>query len=171
MLPLLQLLPLLAVGWLVCAAFRDLRRSRKHRRPPPYNILPGILKDEVPHQHGAGGNERTHGRATRWFPRRRRGPPTAADARDAEELSADGAVEELSADGASHHHRELSSITGKGAPIISQAQRREARWSGGGGTTRRFGSGRLSRRSGGSRLGLGFGIGIGLARTLTVTVP
>ena len=40
-LPLLQLLPLLAVGWLVCLAFRDLRRSRKHRRPPPYNILPG----------------------------------------------------------------------------------------------------------------------------------
>ena len=40
MLPLLQLLPLLAVGWLVGLSFRDLRRARKHRKPPPYNLLP-----------------------------------------------------------------------------------------------------------------------------------
>ena len=43
MLPLLQLLPLLAVGWLVGLSFRDLRRARKHRKPPPYNLLPLTL--------------------------------------------------------------------------------------------------------------------------------
>jgi len=152
-LPLLQLLPLLAVGWLVCLAFRDLRRSRKHRRPPPYNILPGILKDEV---HPSRVPKES--RAARWFARRRRGPPPAADARAAD-APAQGEGEELSAEGASHRHRELNSITGKGAPIITQAQRKDARWSGAGGgrQSRR----RQSRSSGDSRLGLG------LARTRT----
>ena len=158
MLPLLQLLPLLAVGWLVCLAFRDLRRSRKHRRPPPYNILPGILKDEVPRPKDELGAGRSHGRAARWFGRRRRGARPAADARAAD-APAQGEGEELSAEGASHRHRELNSITGKGAPIITQAQRKDARWSGAGGgrQSRR----RQSRSSGDSRLGLG------LARTRT----
>ena len=155
MLPLLQLLPLLAVGWLVCLPFRDLRRSRKHRRPPPYNILPGILKDEVPRPKDELGAGRSPGRAARWFGRRRRGARPAADARAAD-APAQGEGEELSAEGASHRHRELNSITGKGAPIITQAQRKDARWSGAGG-------GRQSRSSGDSRLGLG------LARTRTRT--
>ena len=110
-------------------------------------------KDEL----GAG---RSHGRAARWFGRRRRGARPAADARAAD-APAQSEGEELSAEGASHRHRELNSITGKGAPIITQAQRKDARWSGAGGgrQSRR----RQSRSSGDSRFG------VGLARTRTRT--
>ena len=45
-LSVLQFLPLIAVGWLTFLAFRDLRRARARRRPPPYHLLPAVLKDD-----------------------------------------------------------------------------------------------------------------------------
>ena len=150
-LPLLQLLPLLAVGWLVGLAFRDLRRARKHRRPPPYNILPGILKDEAP------ADEADREGHNRWYHRRRRGQHRRLDApaalvSDGGRSSGDpleGATPTPAAViGRGLPHR-LSSITGNATMIRTPSQakvkeRRLSLWSGG------SDEGRESRKSRGS---------------------
>ena len=141
LLPLLQLLPLLAVGWLVGLAFRDLRRARKHRRPPPYNLLPGILKDEAPPADAADrvGHDR-------WYLRlgfRRRGQHRHPDACAGQMAISDGGGSSGDPPGGATSipavvlarglpHR-LSSITGNSTPSQRSggAVERRSRWSGG----------------------------------------
>ena len=140
-LPLLQLLPLLAVGWLVGLAFRDLRRARKHHRPPPYNLLPGILKDEAP---PAGAADRVG--HDRWYLRlgfRRRGQHRHPDACAGQMAISDGGGSSGDPPGGATSipavvlarglpHR-LSSITGNSTPSQRSggAVERRSRWSGG----------------------------------------